>query len=335
MRVGLVGWAVRTGVGQINADVARLADWVTDWLVPRHKTLVTEPALARHAAIWPCERWNDEDAWRRFVDRVDALLFVETPYVRGFDLAAWARARGKRVACVPMLDWLDPGAEWLESVDLFWAPTRAARRTLSEQLGPARVAGGYWGVDLMELPFRPRRSCERFLFVNGFGGFAGRKGADVVAAAAALAPEIPLIVRSQTAELPALPAHVEVRLEDLPERADLYTEGDALLAPSFWEGLGLPLYEAQARGLPVLTTDAPPMNECGGRLVPADPASPVQTLRLVERWAVRPAALADSMRAMQGRPIEAESRAARARVEAGHDLRAVLTELHRALVGGV
>ena len=36
---------------------------------------------------------------------------------------------------------------------------------------------------------------------------------------------------------------------------------DVCLAPSRWEGLGLPLYEAIAFGQPAITNDAPPMNE--------------------------------------------------------------------------
>ncbi len=33
------------------------------------------------------------------------------------------------------------------------------------------------------------------------------------------------------------------------------------VAPARWEGLGLPLYEAIAFGMPAVTNDAPPMNE--------------------------------------------------------------------------
>ena len=36
---------------------------------------------------------------------------------------------------------------------------------------------------------------------------------------------------------------------------------DVCLAPARWEGLGLPLYEAIAFGMPAITNDAPPMNE--------------------------------------------------------------------------
>jgi glycosyltransferase involved in cell wall biosynthesis len=53
-----------------------------------------------------------------------------------------------------------------------------------------------------------------------------------------------------------------VRVRKAPRRnEDLYREGDICVQPSYWEGLGLPLLECQAAGLPLITTDAPPMNE--------------------------------------------------------------------------
>ncbi len=56
---------------------------------------------------------------------------------------------------------------------------------------------------------------------------------------------------------------VEVILEDLPtdEHLRLFAASEICVAPSRWEGLGLHLYEAMALGLPVITNDAPPMNE--------------------------------------------------------------------------
>lgn len=58
-------------------------------------------------------------------------------------------------------------------------------------------------------------------------------------------------------------SRVEVILEDLPtpEHMRLFAASDICVAPSRWEGLGLHLYEAMALGLPVITNDAPPMNE--------------------------------------------------------------------------
>jgi 1,2-diacylglycerol 3-alpha-glucosyltransferase len=56
---------------------------------------------------------------------------------------------------------------------------------------------------------------------------------------------------------------IELALEDEPEREHRtrFASCDVCLAPSRWEGLGLPLYEATAFGLPIITNDKPPMSE--------------------------------------------------------------------------
>ena len=56
---------------------------------------------------------------------------------------------------------------------------------------------------------------------------------------------------------------VVVELEDRPTAEHLrqFAGCDVCLSPSRWEGLGLPLYEAVAFGMPSITNDSPPMNE--------------------------------------------------------------------------
>ena len=56
---------------------------------------------------------------------------------------------------------------------------------------------------------------------------------------------------------------IEFRLGDEPTEEHLraFAAADVCLAPSRWEGLGLPLFEATAFGLPVITNDIPPLNE--------------------------------------------------------------------------
>ena len=56
---------------------------------------------------------------------------------------------------------------------------------------------------------------------------------------------------------------IELALEDEPERVHRarFASSDVCLAPSRWEGLGLPLYEATAFGLPIITNNRPPMSE--------------------------------------------------------------------------
>ena len=55
-----------------------------------------------------------------------------------------------------------------------------------------------------------------------------------------------------------------------------------MLAPSRWEGLGVPLFEATAFGLPVITNDDPPMNEVlrdghNGLLTASTPGEPTKS----------------------------------------------------------
>ncbi len=56
---------------------------------------------------------------------------------------------------------------------------------------------------------------------------------------------------------------VMIELEDRPTQAHMrqFAACDVCLSPSRWEGLGLPLYEAIAVGMPSITNDSPPMNE--------------------------------------------------------------------------
>jgi glycosyltransferase involved in cell wall biosynthesis len=56
---------------------------------------------------------------------------------------------------------------------------------------------------------------------------------------------------------------VVIELEDRPtdEHLRQFAACHVCLSPSRWEGLGLPLYEAMAFGMPAITNDYPPMNE--------------------------------------------------------------------------
>lgn len=70
---------------------------------------------------------------------------------------------------------------------------------------------------------------------------------------------------------------ISLMLEDEPEEEHRrrFASCDVCLAPSRWEGLGLPLFEATAFGLPIITNDKPPMSELvldgrSGILVPSE-----------------------------------------------------------------
>lgn len=60
----------------------------------------------------------------------------------------------------------------------------------------------------------------------------------------------------------------------------LYNGAEALVFPSFSEGFGWPLIEAQACGIPVITSNIEPMYEvCGGAAIHADPNCPEEFVK--------------------------------------------------------
>ncbi|MDQ8186840.1 glycosyltransferase family 4 protein [Pelagicoccus sp. SDUM812002] len=212
---------------------------------------------------------------RKWLSKVDCLLFCETP-VRD-DLLAIAHSMGIPSVCIVNWEWLAPYLPWVRDVDLFLAPNSHTYDLLTQwkakslpRIKVERIPGL---VDVDRFSFKERAVCRSFLFVNGRGGFAPtirglyrdrlgppRKGLEVVLKAARLAPEVPIKIRSQIPIENDLPANVEL-LPSEEDNTKLYDTGDVAVQPSLLEGTGLQMIEMMATGLPLITTNAPPMNE--------------------------------------------------------------------------
>jgi 1,2-diacylglycerol 3-alpha-glucosyltransferase len=132
-----------------------------------------------------------------------------------------------------------------------------------------------WGTDL-EL-FKPKSfepsHPDKTTFFHSCGYSPHRKGTDfIIAAFENITKPAKLIVHSQVNLVEALPAQAKT-IQELQGKGSLeciaqtvtapglYHLGDVYLGLSRLEGLGLPLIEAQACGLAVVTCDHPPMNE--------------------------------------------------------------------------
>lgn len=175
-----------------------------------------------------------------------------------------------------------------------------------------------WPIDTDEVRFRQRKHCKKFVFAYGNGGPFDRKGGLVVAEAARLAPDVPLIVYSQVQDGydsgknldVSWPSTIDFR-GSARSISKIYEEGDVFLLPSRFEGLGLPLFESQAAGMPLITTDGPPMNEANPwKLLPCDPRN-IELAYDYLSWDVSPQSLVDAMRAALDVNIEEASQSAR------------------------
>jgi len=345
--IGLVGRNSWQGLGYQNRDIARNVR-PAKWLIPaadhRYHTLLDSEIQSDLQYAGLDMSLDQMRAWCR---GLAAVLFVENP---GFSqLPGVARSLGIQVICVPNWEWLDPGLPWLADVDVMVCPTRFTLRYLTQWKErfsfPWDLRYIQWPLDAQRFPFRQRHRCERFIFVNGLGGCLARrddeggtyrrKGLELLCAAARLVPRIPFIVYSQSGDLPALPRNVELRAAPT-NNAWIYQDGDVCVQPSHWEGLGLPLLECQAAGMPLITTGAAPMDEHNPiGVIPVKRHEPVwlSASRCIPSQVMAPRDLAAALASVYSTNISAASLSARKFIVSEHGWPAA-KEAFAAIVSG-
>jgi 1,2-diacylglycerol 3-alpha-glucosyltransferase len=111
----------------------------------------------------------------------------------------------------------------------------------------------------------------QFVYPGGFIGHRKPVKEVVEAFMRTLDPNLRLLITAQVdrkrldpvRDLVAGDERIELVLDDLPRLDHLrrVASCDVCVTPSRWEGLGLPLYEATAFGMPIIVNDNRPMNE--------------------------------------------------------------------------
>jgi glycosyltransferase involved in cell wall biosynthesis len=132
-----------------------------------------------------------------------------------------------------------------------------------------------WGChpELLEIGEGIERSGDEvtFVFPGGFLGHRKPLGPVLEAFSRTSDKRLRLLVKAQVERKHLRDAEraaerderIELAIADQPtvEHLRRVAACDVCLSPARWEGLGLPLYEAIAFGMPAITNDAPPMNE--------------------------------------------------------------------------
>ena len=199
---------------------------------------------------------------------------------QNYQFAELASIRRRGVRTFGRFVWEHFAAEHVdgarEAFDAVYSLTRAEQQRYLEMgletpyvrwgCHPELVAYGAQGARS-----RGHADTVNYVFPGGFLGH--RKPLEPVLKAfeATRDERLRLVVKAQVERKQVRPAadaagrdpRIELRLADLPTAEHLRELAgfDVCLAPARWEGLGLPLYEAIAFGIPAITNDAPPMNE--------------------------------------------------------------------------
>ena len=220
-----------------------------------------------HLTVWP--RYDIPE--RPVIDwigknHLDAVVFNEE-----YD---WHLVEAVRRAGVKTITYLDYYKnEWQKNMGLYDAVLCSTHRTYNLVKEACRAHYIGWGVDTAL--FHPPVQEPPFTFFHNAGWLGNnyrKMTPAVIAAFDALTkrrPDWSLFVHSQLGldNLPPVVSDIVTNnplityhVETLPAPG-LYHMGKIMVFPTKLEGLGLPLFEGLSSGLPVITTNAPPMNE--------------------------------------------------------------------------
>jgi glycosyltransferase involved in cell wall biosynthesis len=259
-----------------------------------------EPAWDRDFVTWGREvkgmrydyiQFGDLKRWaeRR---RLDAIIFNEQ--------ASWQIVSQARKLPVLLGAYVDYYTK--DTVPFYWlydfllCNTRRHHGVFAEHPQAIFIP---WGTDLQL--FRPHSDAlarpGQVTFFHSCGLSAWRKGTDILLKAFQhTSGPARLVIHAQTSleqcfrlwtrgneaqiarDLVSRDRRIELVEREVPAPG-LYHCGDVYVYPTRLEGIGLTLAEASASGLPVITTDAPPMNEMvvagsNGSLAPVDHFEP-------------------------------------------------------------
>ncbi|HJT33799.1 MAG TPA: hypothetical protein VJ783_17260 [Pirellulales bacterium] len=196
---------------------------------------------------------------RWLCEGADVVLSFETWY--GDTVPRTARQLGVKTVLVPMYECCPADAAELRLTDLVICPTAlddAEMRRHTPGLQAADKALLAVPFDTRRIAFHHRRRATTFMHHMGHGGLGGRNGtARVIAAWRYVKSDARLILRHQSPLPLSVPRDSRVTIiDDAPaDYWQLWNEtGDIYLHPTCWDALSLPMHEALASGMPVMTT---------------------------------------------------------------------------------
>lgn len=279
LRIGSIVFAVDMGIGILAKDFFDNGV-VTDVMVVRHGKRPERddwyPEAERISNLAFCGNWQKmEDLCRQ----VDVMLFFETPF--RWELINYCRSIGKKTVLMPMFECMPKVLP--HQPDLFLCPS-----LLDLSYYPSLEWDEVDGTEIkyqrsvylpvpVDVPWRQRTRAEVFVHNAGHGGLKGRNGTrELLEAMRFVESPVKFIIRSQEPlDIPlALGYSVTTTHSKVVEYGDkvydyrigtfprdtLYDEGDVFMFPEKFNGLSLPLQEARAAGMLVMSTDRFPMN---------------------------------------------------------------------------
>ena len=259
MRVGTVCYATKQGLGYLAKSFYD-AGVVTDVMVFRHPhgDRPSQMQWYPDGTIELIKRPFVGERIERWLDDLRAVIFFETPF--DWKFADRCRERGVKTILMPMYEWALQKPPHV--FDKYINPSLLDQDYFPQgEFIPVPAPQGIWKL---------RSKAIRFLHNGGNLGARNHKGTlELMKAMKYVKSDLQLTIRSQNArglqslasQVPGLKEDSRVHLvgSELPYES-LFDGYDVLVAPEKFNGLSLPLQEAYAAGMLVITTNRYPMN---------------------------------------------------------------------------
>jgi hypothetical protein len=302
MVIGTIAYNVHSGLGH-------LAKSFFDHGLVHRVLIVPHPHYPHYPSWYPPEIRYDKQSARGFLDGLDILLLFENALADTWYIVKEAKEKGTRIVLMPNYEYSP------------FPPPVTPDLVLCPSLLDVEYYEDYKHLYLpvpVDTPWNERNRAHLFIHNAGHGGHDYREGTpELLAAMKHVKNDIRLIIRAQpsSAQMVQLlkrgfpDKRVTIELGEVHDNASLWREGDVMIAPQRYNGLSLPLQEAYAAGMLVMTTNRFPMNTW----LPNDPLIPVlgyEKYRIAiefERAIIDPAAIASTMDDWYGKDITSYS----------------------------
>jgi hypothetical protein len=261
MHVGMIAYAVKQGLGYLAKSFFDNGV-VDDVLIVKHSSprRPTQPDWYPSGTPMLTRRPFREKAVDEFLERVDVVMFFETPFDWSFPNLC--RTRGVKTVLIPMYEWFPKELQDTHPFDLIIAPSLLDQDYFRNSVFiPVPVETKYW---------KQRYKAIKFLHNAGNVGCKEHKGTrQLLEAIPLIKTDAQVTVRAQDPSIlksivdetyhGKLPENLILEPGEIPYD-NLWDGYDVLVAPEKFNGLSLPLAEARVAGMLVMTTNRYPAN---------------------------------------------------------------------------
>ncbi len=260
-RVGTLAYATDQGLGYL-AKAFYDAGVVTDVLVVEHSSRTTHREWYPDSIVANPRVAGSRSGFRsiaeEFISQMDVMLFFETPF--DWTLIQYCRQKGIRSVLMPMYECM-PRAIPFEP-NLYLCPSKL---DLKHFPSTSSLRSVYLPIPVSkEVEWKERGKVTTFVHNSGHGGLKGRNGTkEFVEALGYVKSPCNIILRAQShISVPNYWGNFNLKIEmGTRPYKDLYRDGECFVFPEKFNGLSLPLQEARASGMLVMTTDRFPNND--------------------------------------------------------------------------